>query len=346
MMARWWDGKPDEQYWLETTDRPDIGVDLKAPQRDDSGAEHPAYALIRDTREDDIVFHYYKAKKAIVAWSRVRGDVFAEDIVWAAHGSVARGAGVVPYRRPGWRVLLEGPFALADLVSLEDLRDREATVRAARDLLKDEEDRSLYFPFEISDKRPLRPTQFYLTKMPALLVDAIPELAVAGARPAAGTNIARESVFLGSALGLGLDFAPADEAAATSERDPFAVDPSLVDRGLRGHARTLNLLAERIEDLGYVPRLPRPLEPQYDLAWETPDAVYVAEVKSTTRRNEERQLRLGLGQVLRYRYLVQTVKPVIGVLAIENSPNDRSWEDVCAAVAIKLLWPQTLGRLE
>ena len=28
---RWWDGQADERYWLEATDRTDIGADLRAP---------------------------------------------------------------------------------------------------------------------------------------------------------------------------------------------------------------------------------------------------------------------------------------------------------------------------
>ena len=37
MADRWWQNKPDERYWLEATDREDIGADLKAPDADASG---------------------------------------------------------------------------------------------------------------------------------------------------------------------------------------------------------------------------------------------------------------------------------------------------------------------
>src|SRR4051812_22666749 len=33
----WWDADPRQRYWLEITDRPDIGVDLHCPQRDAAG---------------------------------------------------------------------------------------------------------------------------------------------------------------------------------------------------------------------------------------------------------------------------------------------------------------------
>ena len=33
----WWSQDPREVYWLEITDRLDLGIDLKAPQADDYG---------------------------------------------------------------------------------------------------------------------------------------------------------------------------------------------------------------------------------------------------------------------------------------------------------------------
>lgn len=68
-----------------------------------------------------------------------------------------------------------------------------------------------------------------------------------------------------------------------------------------GNAATQNELADKLRASGVEPRSPRPDEPNFDLAWESNGRVFVAEVKSITPRNEERQLRLGLGQVLRYR---------------------------------------------
>jgi hypothetical protein len=41
----------------------------------------------------------------------------------------------------------------------------------------------------------------------------------------------------------------------------------------------------------------------FDIAWEVDDAVFVGEAKSLAGKNEERQLCLGLGQVLRYAFI-------------------------------------------
>lgn len=150
-----------------------------------------------------------------------------------------------------------------------------------------------------------RPTQFYLTKAPLAWLNAVPGLATIPtlSSETAGSDIVgplqlaaipQEDTF-------GQDYIQADEDAATSAREPFSIDPNLVDRGVRGHAKTQNALAAFVGD---AMRRPTPDEPQYDLAWQEGDMLYVAEVKSLTAANEERQLRLGLGQVLRYAHLL------------------------------------------
>jgi hypothetical protein len=72
-MNRWWDGQPGEDFWLETTDRPDLGVDLKAPQVNDAGHVDPGYTGIREVADGDVIFHYHLPSSAIVAWSRAIG---------------------------------------------------------------------------------------------------------------------------------------------------------------------------------------------------------------------------------------------------------------------------------
>jgi hypothetical protein len=58
-----------------------------------------------------------------------------------------------------------------------------------------------------------------------------------------------------------------------------------------------------LREAGFEPRPWLPREPNFDLAWEADGTVFVAEIKSIADDNEEEQLRLGLGQVLRYRHL-------------------------------------------
>jgi hypothetical protein len=141
--------------------------------------------------------------------------------------------------------------------------------------------------------------------------------------------------------GLGREYVEADEHAeiAPSAPEHVGLDPDLGGRGVRAHNVTQNLLAEAVRSAGHEPRRPKPDEPQYDLAWEAGDETWVAEVKSITPQNEERQLRTALGQVLRYCQLLEeegrTVKPMI---ATEVTPTDPSWIDLCAREGIVLVW--------
>jgi hypothetical protein len=75
------------------------------------------------------------------------------------------------------------------------------------------------------------------------------------------------------------------------------------------------------------------------VAWTHNGTTYVAQIKSTTDHNEERQLRLGLGQVLRYRAMLATVSdgPVRAVLVPERTPRDPSWDSTCAGVNVALI---------
>jgi hypothetical protein len=182
MPDRWWSNEPGELFWLETTDRDDLGRDLNAPQLNEVGDEYPGYSFITEAREGDIVFHYSKGNRTISYWSRVIGDAYEDEVIWGAHGTSARSRHVAPYRRPGWRRGLDGPFRLDPQITLEGLRQREAPITQVRDRLKNLHGSPLYFPLELSDKRPLRPTQFYLSKMPADLVATLPELAAAAKR--------------------------------------------------------------------------------------------------------------------------------------------------------------------
>jgi hypothetical protein len=128
-----------------------------------------------------------------------------------------------------------------------------------------------------------------------------------------------------------------------SAAEPFDVDPDLVDRALAAHHETVDRLSRWVVARGFAPRLPLGGEPLYDLAWFEGDVLHVAEVKSMTLRNEEQQLRLGLGQVLRYREQLRAAYPrasdVRALLVPEREPSDASWQPTCASSDVTLLVP-------
>jgi hypothetical protein len=142
--------------------------------------------------------------------------------------------------------------------------------------------------------------------------------------------------------GLGREYRPMDEHAEIAPNAPehTGLDPDLGGRGLRSHNVTQNLVAAAVEEAGFEPRRPKPDEPQYDIAWEQGDVTWVAEVKSVTEQNEERQLRQALGQVLRYRQLLEADgRSVRAMIAVEHEPSDPSWGQLCANEGIVLAWP-------
>ena len=80
----WWRDRPDERYWLEVTDRTDIGANLKAPQAKENGSAFWSYSLVTLVDDGDVVFHYDKRTAAIVASSVATGHPWEDELVWAA----------------------------------------------------------------------------------------------------------------------------------------------------------------------------------------------------------------------------------------------------------------------
>ena len=76
--------------------------------------------------------------------------------------------------------------------------------------------------------------------------------------------------------------------------------------------------------------------------------LFVAEVKSLAGTTEERQLRPGLGQVLRHAQLLRERYPdrsVVPVLVAEAEPSDPTWPGLREANGVRLVWPETLHPL-
>jgi hypothetical protein len=338
----WWQGDAAERYWLEITDRPDIGVDLHCPQRDASGGRTPGYSLIWWVQPGDIVFHYDLNERGITSWSIARGDVTEDPVVWLSHRAATRRRLGIPRAQPGWWLDLDGAYQLERPLTLDALRSRGDVVREVQEQLRAAHSGALYFPF-FFHRDELRPMQPYLNKLPAGLVERFPELAEAGTSTSADRQDQRRS-----ASDVGSEYRRARVVELPDRREPFTVDPALVERGLRGHADTQNALADTLIAAGIEPRSPLADEPNFDLAWNDGGTVYVAEVKSITPRNEEQQLRLGLGQVLRYRAVLRArcTTDVRAILAPEREPRDAAWRVLCEELQITLVSPPFDGLVE
>jgi hypothetical protein len=169
----WWDGVSGENFWLEATDRDDIGTDLKAPLADEAGRSNWRYDLFRSAVPGDVVFHYDKKVGAIASVSRIKGPSFEAPIVWAARGNYARQRGAVPSEVPGYRIPLVNHRILQRPLTLDALRAARSDLEALYGAIPSRGAR--YFPFELS-ARPVRLLQGYAFKLPANFVAAFPEL--------------------------------------------------------------------------------------------------------------------------------------------------------------------------
>ena len=139
---------------------------------------------------------------------------------------------------------------------------------------------------------------------------------------------------------IGRSFTEDDEDALPRAAAPGVADPDLVGRGNRAHKHTRNALGAYLKSFGLEPLDPVQSDPPFDLAWRKGGILYVAEVKSITRENEERQLRLGLGQLLRYAHLLRKrAEHLIAVLVPELKPRDPEWDQLCKALNVKLAFP-------
>jgi len=141
---------------------------------------------------------------------------------------------------------------------------------------------------------------------------------------------------------IGRAYRDAEDPPNASQEDPRSKDPDSAGRGLAAHNRAQNYLANMVRQLGWLARSPVASEPKYDLAWLANDMLYVCEVKSLTCENEERQLRMATGQVIRYRQQLTAKghEPCFAVICVEQQPSDLSWDELCESEGIILIWPE------
>lgn len=328
---RWWQDQQSERFWLETTDREDVGANLHAPQHDYSGRENWRYSLVRECNVGDIVYHYHKAAHSIIAYSQIASSSMPSTILWAARGSYARHRRQQLESQPSWLVELDHFTQLPNPVSLNQLRASVGALKSVDRLLRSVHSGPLYSPFELSESRPVRMLQGYLFKLPAEVRNIFPELTF-GSIQTPHSNP-------------GVPYVPATAKRIAHAAESFHIDADAVDRGTSGHVHTQNSLAEWIRAKGLSPMSPSRKDAPFDLAWQTHE-LWVAEVKSSTETNQERQLRLALGQVLRYgHYYGNLGRKVRHVIAIECAPVDPSWVQLCKSLNVVLCWPPDFAHL-
>jgi hypothetical protein len=141
---------------------------------------------------------------------------------------------------------------------------------------------------------------------------------------------------------VGADYRPATAVESDVE---YETSPDLRGRGAAIHAHLQNLLADHVTATGRPVFSPTPDDPQYDLAWDNGDVIVVVEVKSLGSLTE--QMRLGVGQVIEYRYNLAGLhnRPVRAVLFVEHDPG-ADWVALCDSEGIVVAWPDRMAALD
>lgn len=224
-LNEWWRDDPAECYWLEITDRNDLGANVQALQRDGSGRENWSYALVTALRPGDVVLHWHKTQRqvpGIVGYSFAADGPFEDELVWHARGSYGQARPAVEHPQPSWRYELADYTALPAPVDQVAFQRAETALRQIKQELEAEHSGPLYFPFAFYDQRPVRVMQAYLVKFPAAILGAVPELAA----------IPRRRTPQVSPVPTGV---PARRRARRSSGSGYIADP-LLRRALERHA--------------------------------------------------------------------------------------------------------------
>jgi len=136
-----------------------------------------------------------------------------------------------------------------------------------------------------------------------------------------------------------LGYRSADEGAEVSLPSGYTVaEYNALERAVQSHARVQNEVAAAGKELGMTAHSPRLGGPAFDVAFTDGDGtVFVVEVKSATAENLELQLRLGLGQVLKYAHqLSEHSSRVVPIMALEMRP-DELWGGLLSSLGVGLI---------
>lgn len=159
----WWESSLEEKFWVESTDRTDLGKNLLAPI-----SAHAGQKLVSFVEDGDVVFHYYQPTKSIVAFSVAKGFPKIDEIRWPDRKTSKLS--------PAYKIDLMNYTELDEPITLKDIQDKQSAIRGIKSALDKKYDgKSIYFPFQIPKEKVIQPAQgAYLSKMPRALVDLFP----------------------------------------------------------------------------------------------------------------------------------------------------------------------------
>jgi len=305
----WWDSVPEERFWMEITDRRDIGADLKCPQLDEGGGMQPSYVLIRSIWPGDVVFHYSTRVRAVIGASVAGGPPEERPIIWVPHGTVGKSRKQDRQERPGWWLPLYGFTSTDEPLKLADthLPDEDAWVREWIDKKRSSVKGAIAAPFQRYSGK-LRAAQGYLAKMPIDFVNHWRQL----------SNLAEQLASVQERLNrIGEVCSPVSSKTEIlkfkAEGDYFAVVRGGIQRRSRDHERLVRRAAEYLSDHGATVIAQHPI----DLLMTRPQQM-IFEAKLLGGRNAIFAIREAVGQLFEYQHFVGPRAALLCVLLDEN----------------------------
>lgn len=306
----WWELVPEERFWMEITDRHDLGADLKCPQLHEGGGVQSSYSLIQAIWPGDIVFHYSTRSRGVVGASVAGGPLEERAIVWTPHGTVGKSKIQNRQSRPGWRLPLYGFIAIGTAFSLADTeaRDEDLWIRQWIEDKRTSVNGPVAAPFQ-RYRGKLRAAQGYLTKMPFDFVNRWQKLSV----------LAEQLVSIQDRLTrLGQVYVPATFSTTgqlnfKGEDEYFAVIRGGIQRRSRDHERLVRQAAEFLSSHHAVVNTLHPI----DLLMTVPKDI-IFEAKPVRGRNAIFAIREAVGQLREYQHFVGPKSGILFILLDEN----------------------------
>ena len=352
MKKLWWEISGDEVSWVEITRRPyeDIGKNLWVTNPDSTPKK-----LIDSPRKGSLVFHWDSSRQEFVGFSKISDRVLRP----GRYGtSDITGRGGITWRRK----LTDYKEFPSGVLSLENFRRHASGVQMMRQRLFQTYGGPLHLPFApygSSGWKKLRPSQTYFAVCPSdlryLILKILDEYKVVNPwheLPKIASLPAKSKVkFEPRATKKKLEeiYRRANQDMTISWGKDFRLPTKALEHSSRAHARIQNSLGSWLESKKLKPFSPNAgHSAQFDIAWNRRGVMYVCEVKSLNRVNEDQQLRLGLGQVLHYQQLLSQSEKikVRAVLAVEREPTDsKTWLTLAKAHGVKLVWKATFKDL-
>ena len=334
----WWKQESTQRVWIEITRRPndDIGADIRHNTSQ-------VLKLLAIAKKGDKVIHWDSKRGCFVGISTISDSK--------------------PRKIGGDTGLLLSEFFQfpKETLTLDQIRDQWKLVKEIHDeyFIQGE---PLYFPFApYRSWKTLQPRLTYLAIAPLKLVNLLGAIYKQQAEPGLSRSWESFGMPKGSLPVIAkakrkpvVKYVKANERNRAIATSWLTSNEALV-KATAEHHKLQNSLATWLRKNGYEPDSTRAMDKLIvDLKWRKGNTLCVCEVK-TLGREDSNQLRLGLGQVLSYRYETtkiekfQSKTKVKAVLVVDRKPSKANftlWEGLCDELGVLLIWPGEFSRIK